>query len=208
MFNALAAPFRWMAGRLRNRPDSEHEMSFNRLVFSLIIVVVLLVNRQSDLGNALNVMALYIPLARSGGCSAISCCFPASRAAGGSSPCCWTAASSWQLHLGGEVAALFFPIYLWVIFGNGFRFGSASLAIAIIPVATVCFGITVITTPFWYDRWHLSLGLLIGLVILPAYAGTLIRKLATKAAEEASQAKSLFLASATSCARRSPPLSA
>ena len=196
VFNALAAPFRWMAGRLRNRPDSEHEMSFNRLVFSLIIVVVLLVNRSSsDLGNALNVMALYIPLAL--GVLGHILLFPGvSRGRRIFALLLDCGFLSWQLHLGGEVAALFFPIYLWVIFGNGFRFGLASLAIAI-PVATVCFGITVITTPFWYDRWHLSLGLLIGLVILPAYAGTLIRKLslATKAAEEASQAKSLFLAS-------------
>ncbi|MGA0562307.1 ATP-binding protein [Ancylobacter sp. VNQ12] len=196
VFRALAAPFRWMAGRLRNRPDSEHEMSFNRLVFSLIIVIVLLVNRSSsDLGSALDVMALYIPLAL--GVLGHILLFPGvSRGRRLFALLLDCGFLSWQLHLGGEVAALFFPIYLWVIFGNGFRFGLTSLAIAI-PVATICFGIVVLTTPFWYERWHLSVGLLIGLVILPAYAGTLIRKLsqATQAAEEASQAKSLFLAS-------------
>ncbi|MBB3771663.1 two-component system sensor histidine kinase RpfC [Angulomicrobium tetraedrale] len=193
---ALGVPFRWMAARLRGRPDSEHEMSFNRLVFSLIIVLVLVVNRSSsDLGYALNVMALYIPLAL--GVLGHILLYPGvSRARRIFALLLDCGFLSWQLHLGGEVAALFFPIYLWVIFGNGFRFGLTSLAIAI-PVATICFGIVVLTTPFWYERWHLSLGLLIGLVILPAYAGTLIRKLsqATQAAEEASQAKSLFLAS-------------
>lgn len=196
VFDALAAPFRWMAGRLRNRPDSEHEMSFNRLIFSLIIVGVLLVNRgSSDLGNALDVMALYITLAL--GVLSHILLFPGvSRGRRLFALLLDCGFLSWQLHLGGEVASLFFPIYLWVIFGNGFRFGLASLAIAI-PVATICFGITVLTTPFWFERWHLSVGLLVGLVILPAYSGTLIRKLslATKAAEEASQAKSLFLAS-------------
>src|SRR6478609_6641158 len=64
LVQALTAPLRWMAARLRDRPDSEHEMSYNRLVFATIIVIVLLVNRSSDdIGYALDVMALYIPLA-------------------------------------------------------------------------------------------------------------------------------------------------
>ena len=193
---ALATPFRWMASRLRGRPDSEHEMSFNRLIFSIIIVIVLLANRHSnDLGNALIVMALYIPLAL--GVLIHILFYPGvSRGRRIFALLLDCGFLSWQLHLGDEVAALFFPIYLWVIFGNGFRFGLTSLAIAI-PVATVCFGIVIVTTPFWGEHWHLSVGLLVGLIILPAYAGTLIRKLsqATQAAEEASQAKSLFLAS-------------
>ena len=196
VLQALAAPFRWMAARLRDRPDSEHEMSYNRLVFAIIIVIVLLVNRGSgDMGYALDVMALYIPLAL--GVLGHILLYPGvSRGRRLFALVMDCGFLSWQLHLGGGVAALFFPIYLWVIFGNGFRFGLASLAIAI-PVATACFGIVVLTTPFWFQRWHLSVGLLGGLVILPAYAGTLIRKLsqATQAAEEASQAKSLFLAS-------------
>jgi len=192
----LTAPLKWIASRLRDRPDSEHEMSFNRLVFATIIVAVLLANRQgNNLDYALFAMALYIALALavlghiliSPGVSRARRLFALLLDCG---------FLSWQLHLGGEVASLFFPIYLWVIFGNGFRFGLPSLATAI-PVATACFSAVVVTTPFWRDQWHLSLGLLIGLVILPAYAGTLIRKLsqATRTAEEASRAKSAFLAS-------------
>lgn len=192
----IAAPFRWMVGRLRNRPDSEHEMSFNRLIFACIIVIVLLVNsNSSDVGDALRVMALYMPLAL--GVLGHIILFPeVSRGRRMFSLLLDCGFLSWQLHLGGEIAALFFPIYLWVIFGNGFRFGLSQLAIAI-PVATLSFGAVVWTTPYWYEQWHLSVGLLIGLIILPAYSGTLIRKLsqATKVAEEASQAKSLFLAS-------------
>ena len=103
---------------------------------------------------------------------------------------------SWQLHLGGQQAALFFPVYLWVLFGNGFRFGLAYLAAAV-PVATLSFALVVATTSYWQNQLNLSVGLLIGLIILPAYAGGLIRKLslATRSAEEANNAKSLFLAS-------------
>ncbi|SHF92126.1 two-component system, sensor histidine kinase RpfC [Kaistia soli DSM 19436] len=192
----LTTPLHWMAERLRDRPDSEHEMSFNRLIFAIIIVIVLVMSpSRDDTAPALNVMVLYIALAL--GVLGHILLFPGrSRGRRLFALLMDCGFLSWQLYLGGEVASLFFPIYLWIIFGNGFRFGLVSLAVAI-PVATACFGIVVLTTPFWFNRWHLSAGLLGGLVILPAYAGTLIRKLsqATEAAEEASQAKSLFLAS-------------
>jgi len=192
----LGKPSRWAAARLKDRPDSEHEMSYNRLAFATAIVVVLLFTRHTDdPPYALGVMALYISLAI--GVLSHILFFPGvSRARRIFALLMDCGFLSWQLHLGAEVASLFFPIYLWIIFGNGFRFGLASLAIAI-PVATLSFGIVVLTTSFWSEQWHLSAGLLGGLVILPAYAGTLIRKLsqATEAAEEASQAKSLFLAS-------------
>ena len=81
------------------------------------------------------------------GCLGTSCFFPACRAARRLFALMMDCGFlSWQLHLGGEVASLFFPIYLWIIFGNGFRFGLASLAVAI-PVATVCFGIVVCDDP-------------------------------------------------------------
>jgi two-component system sensor histidine kinase RpfC len=52
-------------------------------------------------------------------------------------------------------------------------------------------------TGFWEEHRGLSVGLLAGLVLLPLYCSTLIRKLsdAKRQAEEASRAKSLFLAS-------------
>lgn len=96
---------------------------------------------------------------------------------------------------GGAVAALY-PLYLWVILGYGFRFGIKWLAIAA-TMATLSFGWTVFSVPFWQQNVSLSSGLLFGLIIIPAYCSTLIKKIskATKEAEEANKAKSLFLAS-------------
>jgi two-component system, sensor histidine kinase RpfC len=190
------APLRWMVGRLRGRPDSEHEMSFNRLVFSAIIVCILLAGAKSGAPDrALVSMTIFISLALA--VLGHIMMFP-----GTSYPrriiallldCGFL---SWQLHLGGEQGALFYPVYLWVIFGNGFRFGLPFLAAAV-PVATLSFGAVVATTPYWQKQMSLSTGLLVGLIILPAYAGTLIRKLsvATRNAEDANKAKNLFLAS-------------
>ena len=190
------APLSWIAGRLKGRPDSEHEMSFNRLVFAAIIVLVLLIKFKPGVAHgALIGMGIYIALAVAmlGHIVLYPAICQTRRLLALVLDCCFL---SWQLHLGGETVAVFFPIYLWVIFGNGFRFGIGFLAIAV-PVATLSFGVTVLTTPFWYRQPHLSEGLVIGLIILPAYAGTLIRKLslARRTAEEANKAKSLFLAS-------------
>ncbi len=98
------------------------------------------------------------------------------------------------LYDGGETTAVLFPIYLWVIFGNGFRFGLRYLGLAVV-LSIVGFA-AVLTTAFWMSHVSLSIGLLLSLVILPLYASKLIRDLsAAKAkAEEASRAKSQFLA--------------
>ncbi|MBB3971726.1 two-component system sensor histidine kinase RpfC [Hansschlegelia beijingensis] len=103
---------------------------------------------------------------------------------------------SYCLHAGGAMTAIIYPTYLWVIFGNGFRFGIPSL-LGAASVGIASFAVVIATTPYWHDNLGLSLGLLFGLLVLPAYAATLIKKLqrAKLAAEEASRAKSQFLAS-------------
>lgn len=100
------------------------------------------------------------------------------------------------LYAGGAATAVLYPLYLWIVFGNGFRFGLKALRDGA-ALGVLGFAATVVATPYWRDNPSLSAGLLIGLIALPAYAATLIQKLsrAKLAAEEASRAKSLFLAS-------------
>jgi two-component system sensor histidine kinase RpfC len=100
------------------------------------------------------------------------------------------------MHAGNESTAPLYPIYLWIIFGNGFRFGLPYLAAAS-ATGVASFGTVIATTPFWQAHLHVAVGLIAGLVLLPLYVSTLIRKLseAKRQAEEASRAKSAFLAS-------------
>lgn len=100
------------------------------------------------------------------------------------------------LHLGGGSAAPFYPIYLWVTLGNGFRYGLLYLALSV-PTAVFGFLFVWLTTPYWEEAHWLGFGLLVALIGIPAYAGTLIRKLieAKAQAESANRAKSRFLAS-------------
>lgn len=100
------------------------------------------------------------------------------------------------LYIGEEITACTWPIYLWVVYGNGFRFGLRYLTISA-AYATLCFLLVILFTPFWQTHYNLGYGLLLGLVGLPLYARKLIRDLsvARQKAEEANLAKSQFLAS-------------
>lgn len=104
--------------------------------------------------------------------------------------------ASIQLHYVGETSSVLFLLYLWITFGNGFRFGVRFLYVAM-TVSVICFAMVIYTTPTWHDDIYLSLSLLLSLVVLPLYASTLIRKLsnAKAQAEAANRAKTLFLAS-------------
>ncbi|WP_245538368.1 sensor histidine kinase, partial [Teichococcus cervicalis] len=168
-------------------------MSLNRLVFGGIILLV--VWASGGPGLALAGMAAFFLLAI--GVLAHIIAYPASnRARRGAAVALDCGFLSLQLHWGAEAVAMFWPVYLWVVFGNGFRFGLAWLRIAMLA-ALAGFGAVALTTPFWQEQWHLATGLWVGLLILPLYAGTLIRKLsqAKQQAEAANSAKSLFLAS-------------
>jgi two-component system, sensor histidine kinase RpfC len=187
----------FIASRLRGRPDGEHEMVLNRLVIGPLILIYLfsansLDNpdvRQATIATALFTAAgigfflhmLYRP-GVSVGRRIVAMLVD-------------LGALSYGIHAGDEATSLLYPIYLWVIFGNGFRFGIPYLFAATLT-AVSGFTIVIWTTEYWFQHQRLAVGLVAGLVILPVYAATLIKKLskAKQQAEEASRAKSLFLA--------------
>jgi two-component system sensor histidine kinase RpfC len=180
---------------LRGRPDSEHEMSLNRLVFSTVIIAYLSAMGVAPLTAPILVTVCYVFIAF--GIFLHILRHPAtSQRRRYFALLCDLTAITLQLHVGDEISTIFFPLLLWTIFGNGFRFGLRSLFIAT-ALALMEFTVVLATTPFWISHPTLSIGLLVGLLILPLYSGTLIRKLslAKQQAEEANQAKSMFLAS-------------
>ncbi|MGH7042325.1 MAG: ATP-binding protein [Acetobacteraceae bacterium] len=106
------------------------------------------------------------------------------------------AAVSYELHIGNGFTAWLFPAYLWVVFGNGFRFGPRFL-LAAMAGSIAAFAAVALATPFWARQPSLVAGVVIGQILLPLYALALIRRLsaARHQAEAANRAKSLFLAS-------------
>ena len=99
------------------------------------------------------------------------------------------------MYVGGEGTSILYPLVMFVVFGYGFRFGLKYLLAAAL-LATIGFAGMVIMTPFWQSIPAVAYSLLAGLIVLPAYAATLITALtrATAEAEAANQAKSRFLA--------------
>ena len=95
-----------------------------------------------------------------------------------------------------EAMSWAYSIMLWMILGNGFRFGLKWLAIAS-ALSVLGFGVVVGTTGYWQSNQILGYGLVAALIAIPAYCSTLVKKLskAKEQAETASRAKSYFLAS-------------
>lgn len=86
------------------------------------------------------------------------------------------AALSITMFIMGEAGAVLFSFYLWVIMGNGLRFGKSYMYVAML-CALLGFGIVIFTSPFWSQHVYLSVGLLIGFVTLPLYFSKLLTRL-------------------------------
>ncbi len=191
-----------LVARLEARPDSEHELTLSRLALSLIAFLALFIGYlsggvgQQSLLDEIGLyfllftavtIALFAHLVWRPGVSVMRRLIGIPLDIGG---------VAYLMHRGDELTAFTYPIFLWAIFGNGFRFG-VNYLFAAAGVGFACFLAVIATTPFWYENRELSGGLLAGLIILPIYVSILIRRLseAKRQAEAASRAKSLFLAS-------------
>jgi len=92
-------------------------------------------------------------------------------------------------------AIYLFVFYLWVILGNGFRYGINYLYISLVVGLSGFLGATI-----WGDYWQtdpsISISLLLVITLIPLYSIFLINKLyaSIAMADKASQAKSRFLA--------------
>lgn len=200
------SPKRWhsfrnfVAARLANRPDSEHEQAIIRVAIVAILLIYaisgyLLFPAESEQHiKGVSVAASYLVL--SCGYLALIVASP------GISPVRRLTAMvtdfavlSALMHFGSSWGAPLYLIYLWITFGNGFRYGNKYLA-ASATTSFVTFLIVIYTTEFWRSIDMVDIGLALGLLVLPGYVARLIRLLteAKAQAEAANVAKSRFLA--------------
>ncbi len=194
--------FARVLNRLRNRPDSEHEMTLNRLVNNIVVLTYFAIASFYEVKEAEFVLAQTIGLFVAYNLASIALFVHILHSPGVSKPrrllamCMDLSMICYVMHVGDHATALLYPFILWTIFGNGFRFGLRYLLLATL-ISLAEFGAVAATTEFWMNYPALTTGLMIGLIILPAYASVLIRKLseARDQAESANRAKSLFLAS-------------
>jgi two-component system, sensor histidine kinase RpfC len=106
------------------------------------------------------------------------------------------------LSLAGDTAVVLIGVYLWVTFGNGFRFGKKYLYHSQV-ISILGFLIATQINPFWAKHQPIIVGFVLMLIALPLYVAQLITRLneaklnaeiASTRAEEANSAKTRFVA--------------
>lgn len=99
------------------------------------------------------------------------------------------------LYYHGALGTPLFIIYLWISFGNGFRYGQKYLFLSAI---LSLMGFTFVTqfSPYYEMDKYVTFGLFVGLLILPLYVASLLTQLtkSLEVAKKANEAKSIFLA--------------
>ncbi|MBU6483304.1 MAG: response regulator [Betaproteobacteria bacterium] len=106
-----------------------------------------------------------------------------------------TVGCTWYMWVTGDYGFFVIGVYLFITFGNGFRYGRKYLfgcqALCLTGlIAVLAF------SPYWQNHRIAGLGLLTALVVLPLYVSTLLNRIqeALAHAEEANLAKTSFLA--------------
>jgi two-component system sensor histidine kinase RpfC len=86
------------------------------------------------------------------------------------------ACTTYFLILTGEPGAVIFGVYLFVTFGNGFRYGRAYLH-ASQALSLIGFGLVVVFSEYWRTHTSLSIGVALASLTLPFYVGILAQRI-------------------------------
>jgi len=92
-------------------------------------------------------------------------------------------------HIGGMNASIVYPIFLWIIIGNGIRFGERFLTVGI-AMGAFSFTSIMVKAPFWRDFPELSAGLLAGVIVLPVFFFGVLKRLKAVTSLETKLARS------------------
>jgi len=94
------------------------------------------------------------------------------------------------VHLLGQTGLVFIFIYLWIIVGNGLRYGKRSLFESLF-LGVFFYLLMVANTPYWRNDTYLVLGYLFCMILVPLYFYSMLKKLNTSNAELANLADKL-----------------
>ena len=179
--------------------NNEHEQALLRVVFSLIIFIYLLF--VFDINNSQPTQKLVLVF--SGAFLLFSILltvavyynYKASSARQLLAVVADIGAISFGMLMAGEIGSIFYGIFLWVIVGNGLRYGTHALVRAQL-LGIGGFTLVIVFSDYWAEHRVLAIGLMLTLFLIPLYTFRLLQRLnrAITHAEEASQAKSRFLA--------------
>ena len=201
--NALLTRVKILRRRLKARADSEHEQAILRIVIvALVLAYMGATYSASDAvagtghGELLLLQGLAAALALALSLFVAICIWPASnvprRVVGMLAD---AGAATFVMFLAGESGVSMVGVYLFITFGNGFRYGRAYLF--------ACQGLCLLGywgvlrfAPYWQAHQVAGWCLMVALVVLPVYVSTLLKRIeeSRARAEEANRSKSSFLA--------------
>ena len=191
----------WLRNRLKRCPDTEPEQGIIRLGVGILILVYLYWvgffddSPHDETVLRHRILAVWFLLSACGLLAAMIIHPAKSVSRRGLGMVADLASTSYVMYSVSSLAAPMFVVYLWIIFGNGFRYGRKYLYAAM-ALSAIGFSLVLATNEYWWTRPNLGAGILIGLIVLPLYVSKLITRLnqAIEHAEKANRAKSTFLA--------------
>jgi two-component system sensor histidine kinase RpfC len=186
--------------RLKGRADSEHEQALIRVAVGVVFFLYLLPEAFQDGTEAWALeRSLFLPMV--GFMVLAAAIFAAIVISPGVSPArrvfgavVDSAAASYFMARTGVNGLPLYVVYLWIIVGNGFRYGKFYL-LNTLALSAVGFAVVLYTTPFWQAHPLAGVGLLFTMVALSVYVLSLVRRLndALHHAEAANLAKRRFV---------------
>lgn len=197
----FSAPLLALRARLRARDDSEHEQAILRIVIvSFVLLYMVLSYSPTNFGEGHSeptlVLGLCLALALALGLFIGICKWPGTniyrRAVGMLAD---SGAATFCMFLAGESGVSMIGVYLFITFGNGFRYGRPYL-FACQALCIIGYSAVLAFAPYWSIHRTAGWSLMIALFVLPIYVSTLLKRIevAKARAEEANRAKSSFLA--------------
>jgi two-component system, sensor histidine kinase RpfC len=196
-------PFVMLRARLKARSDSEHEQAILRIV--IVALVLAYMGFTYAPSNAAVARGHEAPLLLEGLAAALAlavglfisiCASPApNRVRRAIGMVADAGAATFCMFLAGEPGVSMIGVYLFITFGNGFRYGIPSL-FACQALCLVGFIAVLLFAPYWKGHQVAGWCLMVALVVLPIYVSGLLKRIkdARARAEEANLAKSSFLA--------------
>ncbi|MDJ0908764.1 MAG: diguanylate cyclase [Woeseiaceae bacterium] len=170
-----------MRARLADRKDSEHGQALVRIVIVSIVVLYSFSSyfaaRVDDAGLQATRLVALMSISLSVAIFAAIVASPAAsvprRLIGMLHD---VTAISLAIYFGEEAGAAVAVVYLWITIGNGFRFGIAYLyACALACISG--FLLVYFASDFWRGQTSLSVNILLAMLVVPPYVGSLLKSL-------------------------------
>jgi two-component system sensor histidine kinase RpfC len=182
MTGALRRPLDRLRARLGNRADSEHEQALIRVAVLAVFFLYLLPEALDGGPDAWSLdKSLFLPLL---GCMVLAAgIFAAIVISPGTSPVrrvfgamVDSATASYFMARTGVNGLPLYVVYLWMIIGNGFRYGRFHLLNTLV-LNSIGFSVVLYASPFWQANLAAGITMLLAMAALSAYVLSLVGRL-------------------------------